>query len=89
MVGGAGSRETLTVEAESRARAERTQNMDPMWVTLDVSRLSGWLNNLAPCRVEREGIGRAAACGQGGGRVGRGARWRKRQEGPGLWDCKG
>ena len=34
----------LTMEAESRARAERTINMRAMSVTLDVSRLSGWLN---------------------------------------------
>ena len=33
-----------TVEAEGRARAERTRNMDRMSVTLDVSKLSGWLN---------------------------------------------
>ena len=37
-----------------RARAERTLNMDCMSATLDVSRLSGWLNALASCRVERE-----------------------------------
>ena len=38
-----------------RARAERTWNMDCMLVTLDVSRLSGWLNAPpTPCRVERE-----------------------------------
>ena len=43
-----------TVEAEGRASAERTQNMDPMSVTLDVSKLSGWLNADAPCRVEKE-----------------------------------
>ena len=38
----------------ARARAERTQNMDSMVVTLDVSKLSGWLNAYASCRVERE-----------------------------------
>ena len=43
-----------TVEAAGRARAERTSNMYPMVVTLDVSRLSGWLNAAMPCRVERE-----------------------------------
>ena len=43
-----------TVEAEGRARAERTENIQPMFVTLDVSRLSGWLNADAPCRVEKE-----------------------------------
>ena len=31
----------------------RTWNMAPMSVTLDVSKLSGWLNADAPCRVER------------------------------------
>ena len=44
MVGGASSRDAPTVEAEGRARAERTINMRAMSVTLDVSRLSGWLN---------------------------------------------
>ena len=38
---------------EGRARAERTANMLYMFVTLDVSRLSGWLNADARCRVER------------------------------------
>ena len=37
----------------ARARAERTQNMEYMVVTLDVSKLSGWLNTRAPCRVKR------------------------------------
>ena len=37
----------------TRARAERTANMDCMVVTLDVSKLSGWLNADADCRVER------------------------------------
>ena len=36
----------------ARARAECTSNMPTMVVTLDVSKLSGWLNALA-CRVER------------------------------------
>ena len=39
MVGGASSREAPTVEAEGRARAERTENMYAMSVTLDVSQL--------------------------------------------------
>ena len=34
-------------------RAERTANMPPMFVTLDVSNLSGWLNAAAFCRVEK------------------------------------
>ena len=56
-----------------RARAERTRNMSLMSVTLDVSRLSGWLNADADCRVERRayeagsmraGRGRGAAAAQ-------------------------
>ena len=43
-----------TVQAEVRARAERTENMPLVLMTLDVSRLSGWLNADAPCRVEKE-----------------------------------
>ena len=39
---------------EGRARAERTINISSMFVTLDVSKLSGWLNADAPCRVKRE-----------------------------------
>ena len=50
----AACREEPTVEAAGRARAERTPNMFCMDVTLEVSRLSGWLNADAPCRVERE-----------------------------------
>ena len=38
--------------------------MNGMVVTLDVSKLSGWLNASAPCRVAREGVGaEGAACG--------------------------
>ena len=37
-----------------RARPERTANMACMVVTLDVSKLSGWLNTDALCRVERQ-----------------------------------
>ena len=47
-----------------RARAERTWNIQAMFVTLDVSKLSGWLNALAPCRVER----RACDAGRGAAR---------------------
>ena len=47
-----------------RARAERTLNMRYMFVTLDVSKLSGWLKATAPCRVER----RAYDAGRGAGR---------------------
>ena len=61
------------MEDEGRARAERTENMYAMLMTLDVSRLSGWLNADALCRVKRklkrdevraerrEGVGAAAA----------------------------
>ena len=50
----AARRKAPTVEAEGRGRAERTENMPFMLVTLDVSRLSGWLNADALCRVEKE-----------------------------------
>ena len=43
-----------TVEAEGRARVKRTLNMDCIVVTLEVSRLSGWLNADMLCRVEME-----------------------------------
>ena len=43
-----------TVEAEGRARAERTINMSYMIMTLDVSKLSDWLNANAHCRVAKE-----------------------------------
>ena len=36
------------------AGAERTPNIWYMLVTLDVSKVSGWLNADAPCRVQRE-----------------------------------
>ena len=52
VVGGASGRKASTVEAEGRARAERTQNMEFMSVTRDVSRLSGWLNADVPCRAQ-------------------------------------
>ena len=48
----------------ARARAERTWNMRTMLVTLDVSKLSGWLNAVASCRVER----RACDAGRGAAR---------------------
>ena len=69
-----------TVEVEGSARAERTENMPLVIMTLDVSQLSGWLNADAPCRVEEEAweegrhagwevVGAAAAaqaaCGKG------------------------
>ena len=86
MVGGASSRNARTVEAEGGARAQRTENIPCMPVTLDVSKLSGWLNASAICRVKEGSIGGGATCGQAGGRVGWGGRWRKQQGGP---DCGG
>jgi len=50
-----------------RARAERTLNMPYMLVTLEVSKLSGWLKAVAYCRVE----GRACDAGGRGVRAGR------------------
>ena len=46
-----------------RARAERTRNMPIMLVTLDVSKVSGWLNADVFCRVARKGM----RCGARGG----------------------
>jgi hypothetical protein len=44
----------------ARARAERTPNIMYMFVTWDVSKLSGWLKaNAVPCQVE----GRACDAG--------------------------
>ena len=59
------------------ARAERTWNMPFMVVTLDVSKLSDWLNAVAYCRESKggRGAGRAARAGR---RQGVGRRRRKR-----------
>ena len=62
----------------ARACAERTVNMLTMFVTLEVSQLSGWLKACASCRVEREGhamrgevrAGRREGVGAGGGASG-------------------
>ena len=65
----------------ARARAERTWNMYFMVVTLDVSKLSGWLNADAPphatCRVARRANDVGARCGPGGG--GATVGWRRRK----------
>ena len=59
-----------------RARAERTANMACMVMTLDVSKFSGWLNDVALCRIEgtayaRFRAGRRKGLGWwGGGRSG-------------------
>ena len=58
----------------ARARAERTMNIWPMCVTLDVSKLSGWLNADACWRVERRGHVRECTTGEvAWGREARGA----------------
>ena len=75
--GGGGTQEACTGKARlkasgPRARAERTQNMLLMVVTLEVSKLSGWLKADAACRVD------GRACDAGGGEVRAGRR-------EGLW----
>jgi hypothetical protein len=73
----------------ARARAKRTANMRFMLVTLEVSKLSGWLNTRASCRVEGKGTCDAGrGCGPGGGRAwGGGGASGMLGEGPiqGLW----
>jgi len=63
----AACREAPTVGAEARARSQRTANMPSISVTLDVSRLSGWLNADALCRVKGS---TEVRCGPGGRRCG-------------------
>jgi hypothetical protein len=46
-----------------RRRRKRTLNMPLMSVTLEVSKLSGWLKALAPCRVQRGHPMEGNACG--------------------------
>ena len=47
---------------------ERTRSMPPMYVTLEVSKLSGWLNATAFCREPNGGYTRCgASCDPGGG----------------------
>ena len=55
----------------ARACAERTENMARMVVTLDVSKLSGWLNADASCRVERRAYDAGRGSGRGRESVGR------------------
>ena len=45
--------------------SERTSNMRFMSVTLDVSKLSGWLKAFAFCRVARRACDAGAWCGMG------------------------
>ena len=55
-----------------RREGEHTANMPSMVVTLDVSRLSGWLNADACCRVERGPYEGGRVSGSGDGRWGGG-----------------
>ena len=45
---------------------ERTKKMEPMFVTLEVSKLSGWLNSRAVCQEPEGGIQCGARFGSGG-----------------------
>ena len=59
---------------------ERTSNMCAMVVTLDVSKVSGWLNAAAPCRVwQGEGVERGGGMQGRGGLGGRVVEWRRRK----------
>ena len=78
------ARRAPTVQAEGMARAERTENMYAMSVTLDVSRLSGWLNAGAHCRVKK-GSKRGLTCGMGGGTACGRRRRMQRADRPRLW----
>ena len=56
---------------------KRTWNMPIIVVTLDVSKLSGWLKADAPCRVEEGRTMRHERSGPGGTReAGQGVGWR-------------
>ena len=69
------AREGSTGVSGRRARAKCTLNMWFMTVTLDVSKLSGWLNAFAVCRVERRAYDVGRGAGREAGRlVGRGGR---------------
>ena len=56
--------EGATADWEQGTGEERTRNMPYMVVTLEVSKLSGWLNADAPCR---ESNGGHAVRGEGAG----------------------
>ena len=63
----------------------RTVNMPLMVVTLDVSKLSGWLNADASCRVERRAYDAGRGAGRERGRWAAAARERHaRGEGPAV-----
>ena len=68
---------TVRLQIGDRPRAERTENMWLMSLTLDVSKVSGWLNSLASCRAER----RAHGAGRGAGQETRGRRCKQERAG--------
>ena len=71
----------------ARACVERTANMPYMVVTLDVSKLSGWLNAAAFCRVESRAYDVGRGVGREAGRRGPAAAHHERharREGPGV-----
>ena len=62
-------RARLQVGGRGRGGQERTLNMAPMFVTREVSKLSGWLNADADCRAERMAYNAMRGAGrQTGGR---------------------
>eukprot|EP00964_Phaeocystis_antarctica_P030331 scaffold17120_cov41-Phaeocystis_antarctica.AAC.4 len=71
-----------------RSCAERTENIHCMAVTLDVSKLSGWLNFDAACRVERRAHDAERGVDREAGKRGLAAAHERhaRSEGPG---CEG
>eukprot|EP00964_Phaeocystis_antarctica_P150809 scaffold118299_cov60-Phaeocystis_antarctica.AAC.2 len=81
-------REGLAVKVGGgyRACAERTLNIQLMSMTLDVSKLSGWLKADASCRVERRVYDAEPRCGpEAGGRGPAAAHERHaRREGPAV-----
>ena len=85
----AACREVPTVAAEGKARAKRTANIHPMFETLDVSRLSGWLNAVASCQVKEGSIRRRGDMRAGRLEcVGRRQRCKQRAERPRLWGLR-
>ena len=65
-----------------RTRTKRTLNIESIFVTLETSKLSGWLKALAYCRVEKRAYEAGRDVGQR--REGEGRRWRKRRARGGL-----
>ena len=51
-------------EGRGPVQAERTKNMRSMVITLEKTKLSGWLNADACCRVERRAHGAGLGVGQ-------------------------